>query len=120
MGSVGNFWISTMHRYLKEKKRGKVIEIAMMSFKLSIDKMNEALEQDLLKHVKEHAMAPYYREICAYFGKTMDEAFYNSLKQTNDKVIREKKEAIAEKKSNGSDDDVLDLILSLVETFLFL
>ena len=64
-------------------------------------------------------MAAYYREVCIYFGKTEDDAFYSALKETNDKVIKEKKDEIAEKKLNGSDDDVLDLLLSLVHFFLF-
>lgn len=39
---------------------------------------------------------------------------YNAMKAVNDSVINQKKEAIALKKDNGSDDDVLDLLISLV------
>ena len=103
---------------MKEKKRGEIMEIAMMSFKLSIDKTNEALEKELFNRIKQHNMAVYYREVCIYFGKVVDENFYTELKTANDKVIKEKKDEIAEKKSNGSDDDVLDLLLSLVHFLL--
>lgn len=44
----------------------------------------------------------------------MDTTLYNAMKAVNDSVINQKKEAIALKKDNGSDDDVLDLLISLV------
>lgn len=93
------------------------METAMLAFKLSIDKSNEALEKELLNHIQKHKMASYYREVCTYFGKIVDEDFYLELKSENDKVIEKKKEEIAEKTKNGSDDDVLDLLLNLVRTF---
>ena len=96
------------------------MEISMLSFKLSIDKSNIALEQQLLQLVTEHSMAPYYRELCMYFGRNIDESLYNSLKSANDKEIQERKEVIEEKKKNGSEDDVLDLLMSLVDFISFL
>ena len=96
------------------------MEISMLSFKLSIDKLNIALEQQLLQLVTEHSMAPYYHELCMYFGRNIDEALYNSMKSANEKEIQERKEVIEEKKKNGSEDDVLDLLMSLVGFFPFL
>lgn len=96
------------------------MEISMLSFKLSIDKSNIALEQQLLQLVTEHSMAPYYHELCMYFGRNIDESLYNSMKSANEKEIQERKEVIEEKKKNGSEDDVLDLLMSLVGFFPFL
>ena len=50
----------------------------------------------------------------------IDESLYNSMKSANEKEIQERKEVIEEKKKNGSEDDVLDLLMSLVGFFPFL
>ena len=114
MGSVNQSVLLLKIRYMKEKKRGEIMEIAMMSFKLSIDKTNKSLEAEFIKRIQEHNMAPYYHEVCTYFGREMESEFYNTMKANNDKVIKEKKDAITDIKLNGSEDDVLDLLVSLV------
>ena len=59
-------------------------------------------------------MAPYYRDLCTHFGYAVDEALFNQMKLENDKVIAEKNNRMEEMKKNGSEDDILDLLLSLV------
>ena len=88
--------------------------ISMLSFQMTLSKNDVSIQNTLLQRIKERNMAPYYLEVCNYFEYTMDTTLYNAMKAVNDSVINQKKEAIALKKDNGSDDDVLDLLISLV------
>lgn len=103
-----------MNRYEREKKRGEIMGIAMLSFQMTLSKNDVSIQNILLQKIKERHMAPYYLEVCNYFEYTMDTTLYNEMKAVNDSVINQKNEAIASKKDNGSDDDVLDLLISLV------
>lgn len=88
--------------------------ISILSFKLSIDRENHALQNELLEKVKERKMAPYYREVCNYFDFKMDMDLYNTMKEENDRVIKEKSEALEEIEKSGSDDDIIDILLFIV------
>ena len=55
-------------------------------------------------------------DLCTHFGYTMDNELFNQMKTVNDEVIKEKTDRIDEMKKNGSEDDILDLLLSLVQT----
>ena len=88
--------------------------ISILSFKLSIDRENIALQNELLEKVKERNMAPYYREVCNYFDYKMDVEMYNTMKEENDRVIKEKSEALEEIEKSGSDDDIIDILLTIV------
>lgn len=102
--------------YEKEKKRGETMQISILAFNVTIDRTNQTLQDQLLQSVKLHNMAPYYRDLCTHFGYTMDNELYNQMKTVNDEVIKEKTDRIDEMKKNGSEDDILDLLLSLVQT----
>ena len=93
--------------------------ISILSFKLSIDRENIALKNELLEKVKERKMAPYYREVCNYFDYKMDVDLYNTMKEENDRVIKEKSEALEEIEKSGSDDDIIDVLLFIVRVRLF-
>ena len=101
-------------RYEREKKRGEIMAISMLSFQMTLSKNDVSIQNTLLQRIKERNMAPYYLEVCNYFDYAMDTALYNSMKAVNDSVINEKKDTITLKKDSGSDDDVLDLLISLV------
>lgn len=94
------------------------MQISILAFNVTIDRTNKTLQEQLLQSVKLHNMAPYYRDLCTYFGYTMDNELYNQMKAVNDEVIREKTGRIDEMKKNGSEDDILDLLLSLVGSAL--
>lgn len=93
--------------------------ISILSFKLSIDRENIALKNELLEKVKERKMAPYYREVCNYFDYKMDVDLYNTMKEENDRVIKEKSEALEEIEKSGSDDDIIDVLLYIVRVRFF-
>ena len=114
MGSVGIWLCKMMIRYEREKKRGETMKIAMLSFKLTLNRNAPSIQGELLRQIQEHEMAPYYCEVCNYFSKQIDEALYTELKAKNEVTIKSKQEEIELKKKNGSEDDVLDLLLSLV------
>lgn len=103
--------------YEKEKKRGETMKISILAFNLTIDKTNQSLQEQLLQQVKLHNMAPYYRDLCTHFGYAVDEALFNQMKLENDKVIAEKNNRMEEMKKNGSEDDILDLLLSLAHYY---
>ncbi|KNB41500.1 26S proteasome non-ATPase regulatory subunit 6 [Blastocystis sp. subtype 4] len=103
--------------YEREKKRGEIMAISMLSFQMTLSKNDVSIQNTLLQRIKERNMAPYYLEVCNYFEYTMDTTLYNAMKAVNDSVINQKKEAIALKKDNGSDDDVLDLLISLAHYY---
>lgn len=90
------------------------MKTSILAFNLTIDKTNQSLQEQLLQQVKLHNMAPYYRDLCTHFGYAVDEALFNQMKLENDKVIAEKNNRMEEMKKNGSEDDILDLLLSLV------
>ena len=69
--------------------------------------------------MKERKMAPYYREVCNYFDYKMDVDLYNTMKEENDRVIKEKSEALEEIEKSGSDDDIIDVLLFIVRVRLF-
>lgn len=92
------------------------MQISILSFKLTIDKENLSLQNELLEKVKEHKMAPYYREVCSYFDYPINMELYNSMKEENDRVIKEKNDALEEKQKSGSDDDIIDILLALVRS----
>ena len=102
--------------YEKEKKRGETMQISILAFNVTIDRTSQTLQDQLLQSVKLHNMAPYYRDLCTHFGYTMDNELFNQMKTVNDEVIKEKTDRIDEMKKNGSEDDILDLLLSLVQT----
>ena len=91
------------------------MQISILAFNVTIDRTNQTLQDQLLQSVKLHNMAPYYRDLCTHFGYTMDNELFNQMKTVNDEVIKEKTDRIDEMK-NGSEDDILDLLLSLVQT----
>ena len=119
IGSVGRAMALLSISYQKEKKRGEIMYISILSFKLSIDRENIALKNELLEKVKERKMAPYYREVCNYFDYKMDVDLYNTMKEENDRVIKEKSEALEEIEKSGSDDDIIDVLLFIVRVRLF-
>ena len=119
MGPVGRAMALLSISYQKEKKRGEIMYISILSFKLSIDRENIALKNELLEKVKERNMAPYYREVCNYFDYRMDVGLYNTMKEENDRVIKEKSEALEEIEKSGSDDDIIDVLLFIVRVRLF-
>ena len=104
--------------YEKEKKRGETMAVAMLAFKMTLKKGDTAIQNELLQRIKDRNMAPYYIEVCNFFEYMMDTSLYNEMKQMNDSVIKQKQDEIASKKENGSDDDVLDLLISLVSLFV--
>lgn len=103
--------------YEKEKKRGETMQISILAFNVTIDRTNQTLQDQLLQSVKLHNMAPYYRDLCTHFGYTMDNELFNQMKTVNDEVIKEKTDRIDEMKKNGSEDDILDLLLSLAHYY---
>ena len=105
--------------YEKEKKRGETMAVAMLAFKMTLKKGDASIQNELLQQIKDRSMAPYYVEVCNFFEYAMDSSLYNEMKQMNDSVIKQKQDEIASKKESGSDDDVLDLLISLVSV-LFL
>ena len=117
MGPVTFLSFLLMNSYVKEKKRGEIMEIYFLSFKLSIDRANTELEKELFRRIEERNMACYYREVCIFFNKKIDEEYFNTLKARNEKVVKEMKEKVEEKKRNGSENDVLDTLISLVYVF---
>ena len=94
--------------------------ISLLSFRLTVEKENVALREELLQQVRKHQMAPYYREVCNYFGYNLDTNLYQEMKEANRKVIKESKDVINEKRLNGSEDDVLDLLLTLVRAIFLI
>lgn len=88
--------------------------VAMLAFKMTLKKGDASIRDELLQRIKDRNMAPYYVEVCNFFDYAMDSSLYTEMKQMNDSVIKQKQDEIASKKENGSDDDVLDLLISLV------
>ena len=92
--------------------------ISMLSFKLTLNRDDISIQDELLRLIKEHDMAPYYYEVCNYYNKEIDNAMYTEMKTNNERVITGKQEEIEKARKNGSEDDVLDLLISLVSDFV--
>lgn len=88
--------------------------ISMLSFKLTLNRDDISIQNELLRLIKEHDMAPYYYEVCNYYNKEIDSTLYTEMKTNNERFVNDKQEEIEKAKKNGSEDDVLDLLISLV------
>ena len=93
--------------------------ISMLSFKLTLKRGDISIQKELLRLIKEHNMAPYYYEVCNYYNNEIDNVLYTEMKTNNERFINGKQEEIEKAKKNGSEDDVLDLLISLVSDFAF-
>ena len=91
--------------------------ISMLSFKLTLNRDDISIQNELLRQIKEHDMAPYYYEVCNYYNKEIDNTLYTEMKTNNERFVNDKQEEIERAKKNGSEDDVLDLLISLVSDF---
>ena len=91
--------------------------ISMLSFKLTLNRDDISIQNELLRLIKEHDMAPYYYEVCNYYNKEIDNTLYTEMKTNNERFVNDKQEEIERAKKNGSEDDVLDLLISLVSDF---
>jgi len=62
-------------------------------------------------------MAPFYEEVCAELHWTVDEKLLTTMKEENEKKLKELDDAVADAEKNQGEMEVRDLLLKKAEYY---
>eukprot|EP01095_Lingulamoeba_sp_RSL-Kostka_P010437 TRINITY_DN3752_c0_g2_i7.p1 TRINITY_DN3752_c0_g2~~TRINITY_DN3752_c0_g2_i7.p1 ORF type:complete len:383 (+),score=122.01 TRINITY_DN3752_c0_g2_i7:96-1244(+) len=90
------------------------LDIAQLQFLLTKGDSVQIQEQ-IMEHVKENNMAPYYQYLCEQLKWNIDEELYNNMKSENEKKLQEIKERTIDAEENLGETEVRLAFLARAE-----